>query len=79
MSHAEVMRWMDFRERNGPLNPMLRMDAAIARAISPFLKGDKRSLMPWPKEPEVAASLDDVVGILKFSAKAKKPEKNVGG
>jgi hypothetical protein len=79
MSHSEVMRWMEYRERSGPFNPMLRLDAAIARAVGPFLKGDKRALMPWPKEPDTPASLDDVLGILKFSSKAKKPEKNVGG
>jgi hypothetical protein len=72
MSHAEVMRWIEYRERNGPMNPMLRLDAAVARAIGPFLKGDKRALLPWPKESDTPASLDDVMGMLRFSSKAKR-------
>lgn len=79
MSHTEVLRWIDFRQKHGPLNPLHRFDAAIARAVAPFVKGDKKLLMPWPKEDEQAASLEDVMGILKFSAKAKKSEQKVNG
>jgi hypothetical protein len=46
------------------------MDAAIARAVQPFLRNvSVRQLMPWPKIPEKEATLDDVMDILKFAKK----------
>lgn len=65
MSNAELHTWAAYIETNGPLSAVLRTDAAIARAVSPFLKGAKpKDLMPWPKEPEQEATPEAVFGIL---------------
>ena len=50
MSRAEFQSWILYIEENGPVNPMLRIDNAVARAVLPFLKkGTPMSaLMPWP-------------------------------
>lgn len=57
MTYAELQTWAAYVDRNGPLSPTLRTDAAVARAVVPFLKDAKVSdLMPWPKEPEVEAT-----------------------
>jgi hypothetical protein len=71
MTVEELSSWITYREIVGPLNPLLRLDAAVARAVSPFVKGDKSSLMPYPKEPEQDATLEDFMAIL-TSAKVKK-------
>jgi len=77
MSLAEFTGWLSFERECGPLNPYLRFEAAIARAVAPFLKGPnvRDYLMPWPKEPE--ADPDDpsqVIAFLKatFGAKEKQ-------
>jgi hypothetical protein len=75
MSVTEVEVWRLFRRKNGPLNPMLRFDSAVARAGALFLKDrDPKHLMPFPRdeEDEAIATLDDFMSILKA---AKKPEK----
>jgi hypothetical protein len=71
MSVEELGSWIAYQKIVGPLNPLLRLDAAISRAVSPFVKGDKRSLMPWPKEPEHEATIEDFMNILK-TAKVSK-------
>lgn len=76
MTAAELRDWLTYMEIVGPINPLLRLDAAVARALSPFVKGDKKALMPWPKEPEKEASIEDFMSILKF---AKKPEQKASG
>ena len=52
MTQEEWQRWILYRRKNGPLNPMLRLDAALARVAAPFFgKGVKPAdLMPWPQE-----------------------------
>lgn len=56
MSMSELNDWVAYIRVNGPLNPILRNDAAIARlAVSMSGKGAKMEhFMPWPKfeEPE---------------------------
>jgi hypothetical protein len=54
MTPDEWHRWMLYRKKNGPLNAMLRLDAAIARCAAPFMgKGVKPSdLMPWPEKAD---------------------------
>lgn len=68
----ELRGWELYAEEMGPLNPSLRMEAAVARAALPFLKEGTtvRQLMLWPKEPEQEATLEDFMNILKS---AKKP------
>jgi len=57
MTQAELNVWAAYVEENGPMNLALRVDAAVARAVVPFLKNAKpRDLMPWPKEPEPEAT-----------------------
>jgi hypothetical protein len=75
MSVTEVEIWRLFRRKNGPLNPMLRIDSAVARAGALFLKDrDPKHLMPYPRDEdeEAVATLDDFMSILRA---AKKPEK----
>ena len=53
MPNDEVGLWVAYVVENGPLNLPLRIEAAIARAVSPFLKNTKpRDLMVWPRERE---------------------------
>lgn len=57
ISQDELNTWVAYVEENGPLSTPLRIDAAIARAVTPFLRNAKpRDLMPWPKEPEPEAT-----------------------
>jgi hypothetical protein len=78
MSQREYETWLRYRRKWGPFNQMIRIEGAIARAVSPFLKGDKSFLLPWPKEPEPdeeeVATLQGVMAILKSSAaRSRKP------
>lgn len=60
MSYAEFMSWIAYADENGPMHPMLRVEAAIARAVSPFIKDTKPAdFMLWgkPKEPDVEGSV----------------------
>lgn len=54
MSLSELNDWSAYMKINGPLNPMLRNDAAIARlGVSMAGKGAKMEhFMPWPKREE---------------------------
>lgn len=52
---GEFADWLAYEQEVGPLNLGLRLEAAIARAVRPFLKpgGEvDRYLMPWPRERE---------------------------
>lgn len=65
MTHAELQTWAAYVDRNGPLSSALRIDAAIARAVTPFLKNAKVSdFMPWPKEPEPEATPEALFNML---------------
>lgn len=62
--------------QNGPLNLGLRIDWAIARAVQPFLKNATvRQLMPFPKEDERVATLDDMAALFKVAAAKTKAVK----
>lgn len=73
MSRAELQTWIAYIDENGPLNPSLRIEAAVARAVAPFMgRGvSVRELMPWPKEPEQEASLAETFALFKGLAKQK--------
>lgn len=61
MPQDELNMWVAYVEENGPLNLPLRIESAIARAVTPFLKGaTPRDLMVWPKEPEKPADIHTV-------------------
>lgn len=63
MSRAEFQSWILYIEENGPVSPMLRIDAAIARAALPFLKkGTPMSaLMPWPDHSKRVVTLAEAM------------------
>lgn len=66
MTYAELTHWYAYAEENGPLNPMIRTDAAVARAVLPFVRdGKMRDFMPWPKELDVEATPEDFMTMLK--------------
>lgn len=66
MSYAELQTWASYVERTGPLSSVLRTDAAIARAVVPFLKNARvADFMPWPKEVEEEATPEALLHMLK--------------
>lgn len=66
MTNAELSAWIGYVEKNGPLNPMLRIESAIARATAPFLKNaSPKDLMVWPREPERIASAEEMALMFK--------------
>lgn len=69
MSYAERQDWLLYIRENGPLNPLLRMEAAIGRAVLPFLKKGTRlhDLMPWPKKVEEEGT-PEAVGLALLAA-----------
>jgi hypothetical protein len=75
MSYEEFQRWVSYAEINGPLNPTLRNDYALARLCAMWGSGKVRNYMPWPKEPEKEASIEDVFSTLKKSARKPKRRK----
>lgn len=61
MSQEELNLWVAYVQENGPLNLALRIEAAVARAVAPFLKNAKpRDLMVWPREPEKEPTLEEL-------------------
>ena len=69
----ELQGWMLYEQEVGPLHLALRIERAVAQAVQPFLKNVKvKDLMPWPKEPEQEATMEDFMKMLK---PAKKPRK----
>lgn len=66
MPNDELLSWIAYVEENGPVNPMLRVDAAIARAVAPFIKDAKpKDFMVWPKEPEQPTTPESVFAMFK--------------
>ena len=81
MTNAELQIWVAYVEENGPLNPTLRMEAAIARAAAPFMgpKVKAKDLMPFPRIPEPEATPEVMIAIVMiamstFILKAKPPQ-----
>lgn len=77
MTFSELQIWESYVTENGPLHPSLRVEAAIARAVVPFLgKNTKvRDMMPWPKEPEPEATPEAVVLMFRNLAGETKRKK----
>ena len=70
---GELSTWEAYAMENGPLNLPLRIEAAVARAVTPFLKNAKpRDFMPWPKEPERVATAQDLHLMFKGLASQRK-------
>jgi hypothetical protein len=77
MGQDELGLWEAYVTENGPLNLPLRLESAVARAVSPFLKNTKpRDLMPWPKEPEPEATPEKLLLMFKGCATASKQRKH---
>jgi hypothetical protein len=73
MTQAELHIWEAYVIENGPLHESLRIEAAIARAVSPFMKNAKpRDFMPWPREPEPEATPEKLLLMFKNLATASK-------
>lgn len=81
MSCSEAQNWALYIAENGPLNPYLRMEAAIGRALLPFLKkGTKlKDVMPWPRDPDSITAPDDfskqIIEALKATGGGKSARK----
>lgn len=68
MTYAELMAWVAYRNRRGPMNPTLRIDAALARIsmqINRALGGraELADFMPWSQDEE-EADVSDVMNFL---------------
>jgi hypothetical protein len=74
MTNAELQIWVAYVEENGPLNPTLRMEAAIARAAAPFMgpKVKAKDLMPFPRIPEPEADPQVMLAMLKSAAASNR-------
>lgn len=73
MSMEELATWEAYATENGPMNLALRIEAAVARAVSPFMKNSKpRDFMPYPIEKEPEATPDKLFMMFKNLASASK-------
>lgn len=74
MPHAEYVRWMKYVERFGPLNPMLRMERAVANLAALWSKDAKPGdFMPWPAEQDTEATPEGALALL-TSVSTPKPK-----
>ena len=72
-SQDEIQTWVAFVEENGPINPMLRMEAMLAKIASPFFKNSKpKDWMTWPRLPEPEATPETMLMALKNLSAASK-------
>ena len=73
MTQEELGLYVAYMEENGPFNPMLRLEMAIARGISPFMgRGYKpKDWMLWPKV-EKKPSLEEWAARLKVASSQNK-------
>ena len=75
---AITPEWRDklfaYRHKNGPFNPSIRIEWAIARALAMFASREFKPAdwMVWPKEPEKEASVQEVFGLFKSLATQKE-------
>lgn len=77
MSYDELQTWVAYVDENGPLSPALRIEGAIARAVSPFLKNTKlKDLMPWPRQAEVELPPKDMAAQLAAKFKGLASQTN---
>ena len=73
MPNAEYVRWIAYVEKNGPLNPSLRMEAAVARLAALWAKDAKPAdFMPWPRQPDVEATPQMLMAVLTAGSVPKK-------
>lgn len=73
MTQGELQTWVAYVEENGPLNPMLRMEAMLAKIAAPFFKNSKpKDWMTWPRLPEPEATPETMLMALKNLSAASK-------
>jgi hypothetical protein len=73
MTQGELQTWVAYVEENGPLNPMLRMEAMLAKIASPFFKNSKpKDWMTWPRLPEPDATPEALLSMFKNLSAASK-------
>lgn len=75
MSFDEFLCWQSYIETNGPISPILRNDAAIARMASAMTGAKMKAFMPWPKEREKEVSFDEIAGMILGAAAHNNREK----
>lgn len=76
VTQEELGVWVAYVEENGPLNTSLRVEAAVARAVAPFLRNAKpRDLMPWPRQEKKGPTLQEMAARLKVAASHNKRRK----
>lgn len=69
MTLPEFAAWVAYRNRRGPLNPLLRQDgnfALIASLISQACggKAEMADFMPWAKDDDQEATVGEVMNLL---------------
>ncbi len=73
VSQEEIQTWVAFVEENGPINPMLRMEAMLAKIASRFFKNSKpKDWMTWPRLPEPEATPEALLSMFKNLSAASK-------
>lgn len=69
MSYREFLSWCAYRNKRGPLNPMLRNDAALGRIAVMVNRGLGGSaefvdFVPWARDEVEESHLSDVMTLL---------------
>lgn len=64
MTYGEFRRWQKYIEIYGPVNPIMRNDAAVARLAVAYTGGKMEAFMPWPKEPEREVTVDETMNVV---------------
>lgn len=77
MTYSERNAWLRYIAKNGPLNPILRNDAAVARLAAATTGGKMAGFMPWPKIEEApeGPSIEKIFATIKIAASANKGKK----
>ena len=68
MTYGEFRRWQKYIEIYGPVNPIMRNDAAVARLAVAHTGAKMDAFMPWPKEPAKEVSFDEIAGMIRGAA-----------
>lgn len=64
MTYGEFRRWQKYIEIYGPVNPIMRNDAAVARLGASMSGAKMESFMPWPKEPPKEVTAEETMKVL---------------
>ena len=86
MTADDYARLILYRQKRGPLNPLLRMDAGFALLASCVFNAagakkqngqhfEQADFMRWTREEEPEASIENVFGLLKAKATESKVTK----